>query len=158
MATSRSFVPVWEKQGACPNPEWHFRGAAREVYSYLKLLADKHGGFVFASVDDITRHTKRWSRLKEPFTKRHCERILRMFRELGVLSKRQTVKIHGRNRPGWQLVPHSFWTVNQGGLCEFVKWEAFEAERQHCMGHAKAQSLQENVGDCVGQCVGDCVG
>lgn len=145
-ATSRSFSPVWCKGEQCLNDEYHFHGAAREVYSYLKLLALRHGGFVFASVGDITEHTKRWSKGRVPFSQSHCERILRMFRELGILGDRDTRTIHGRRYSGWQMASHVWWAESHGGICDFKHWGEFESKRRQCMGNAKCESYQQNDG------------
>ena len=89
-------MPVWTKNGQCPNERYHFHGAARELFGYLQCLGKNHGGFVFAAVPNITRHMKKWNKGAVPFTQRHCERLLRMFRELHVISDRRTCVIHGR--------------------------------------------------------------
>jgi hypothetical protein len=162
MRDVRSFRPVWLKDGQCPNEEWHFRGAAREVYSYLKLLAQNHGGFVFPSVRDIAENTKNWTRDKEPFSIGQCKRILRIFRELGILGKFETRLIHGRTYRGWQFGRHAFWAKSHGGICDFIHWESYESKHRKCMGH-NCKSNQQNVPDCDTDCdtacdpkAGDC--
>jgi hypothetical protein len=154
-AGSRSFSPVWCK-GECPSDEYHFHGAAREIYSYLKVLAERHGGFVFPGISDITRHTKKWNKSRQPFSERQCKRILRMFRELKILGRRETRTIHGRRYKGWQMSKHSFWAELNGGICDFKHWGEFEPKLKACMGH-KHKSNQQNVPDCVTSCVTSCV-
>lgn len=118
------FRPLWCKEGECPNDEWHFQGASREVYGYLKLLARRNDGFVLAFANDITAHTVNWSGDREMFSDRHIKRILGRFRDLGVLGPWEQVQIRGRTRSGRRLYPHSEWAEIRGGICEFKKWEA----------------------------------
>lgn len=135
---SRCFRPVTLTHGQCPNDEWHFRGAAREIYSYLKLLAANHGGFVFASVSDIARHTKQWRRGQRQASKSHCERILRIFRVLGILGEYETRVIHGRAYQGRQFnTVHKFWATAHDGICDFKYWKAYEGEQRKYMGNQK---------------------
>lgn len=143
-ATSRLFSAVWHKNGECPCDRYHFHGAAREVYSYLKLLAQRHGGFVFASVGNITEHTKKWNRNRVPFSESHCKRVLRMFRRLGVISDRHVCLIKGRTYNGWQVLTHDRWAESYGGMCEFKEWDKFESTRKQIMGNAKCESNHEN--------------
>jgi hypothetical protein len=140
-AGNRSFVPVSLKGGDCPGDKRHFRGAAREVYGYLKLLGARHGGFVFASVKDITKHTKNWKHQKQSYCYRQCKRILATFRALGVLSKRREVKIHGRTYRGWELVIHDWWAETHGDICDFKQWPEYEESFQ--------KDKQQNVPDDV---------
>lgn len=145
---SRSFRPVTLLPGGqCPNDEWHFQGAAREVYSYLKLLAARHGGFVFPSVDDIVRHTRQWSRGQKNFSKPQCERILRIFRELSILGDYETRVIHGRSYRGWQFGPHKFWSCIRIGSdkCEFEMWELYEGKSY--MGNKHKQNQKDAIGN-----------
>jgi hypothetical protein len=151
-------VPVWTKSGQCPNERYHFHGAARELFGYLQCLGKNHGGFVFAQVPNITKHMKNWNKGKHPFTQRHCERLLRMFRELQVISDRRTCVIRGRRYSGWELLPHGWWAEAKGGQCDFKHVGDFEKTRQQFMGNAKCELHQQNVGENVGGNVGDNVG
>lgn len=118
--------PVWCEDGRCPNDKSHFRGAAREVYTYLKLLAARNDGFVFATVRNITAHTKKWADHGKPFSERHVRRILRTFQKLGILSTYESRMIKARNFFGWELYSHDDWAEIQGGLCEFKRWEPYQ--------------------------------
>jgi hypothetical protein len=130
-----NYVPVSLNNGVCPNAEHHFRGAAREVYSYLKLLAANHGGFVFAGIGNIAEHTKNWKDQPFQYSYRQCKRIIKAFRALGILSERQAVKIKGRTRRGWQFVDHVFWAESYGHYCDFKRWEEYEASYQQHKQH-----------------------
>jgi hypothetical protein len=141
---SRSFRPVPLKNGRCPNDEWHFKGAAREVYSYLKLLGQNHGGFVFCSVGDIVRHTKRWSKKGQPYGESTVKRILAMFRQLGVIGSYETRKIHGRTYHGWQFGRHEFWAQTYGDFCDFKDWDSLQSKYAKWMGNAKSVAHQQN--------------
>jgi hypothetical protein len=132
-----TFRPVpLNEDGQCKGEHLHFKGVAREVYSYLKLLAANHGGFVFASVENIAQHTKDWKRKKQ-HSERQVKRILKMFREFKVLGPRQTRQLNGRTYQGWPVVEHVFWAENQGHICEFKHWLEYEDSFQ--------QSKQQNV-------------
>ena len=138
----RNYMPVPLRAGRCVNHEYHFHGAAKEVYSYLMLHADKRDGFVFSSVDDIVAHTKRYQKSHKPFKKRHCERILSEFRTRKILGDYETRFLDGIGyRSGWQVRPHDEWTTQRGERCEFRYPES-----------AIAQSVlfQEYVGQNVG--------
>ena len=116
----RNYLPVWLVDGRCVNHEYHFRGAAREIFSYLNLLAPKHDGFVFARVQNIVEHTKKWKREHRPFSARHCKRILAEFKQLGILGPHEVRNVKGVGlRAGWQLHPHDAYMLKEGGLCEF---------------------------------------
>lgn len=157
---SRSLVPVSMRDGKCPSDEWHFRGATREVYSYLKLLAKRHGGFVFASVRDIAEHTKNWRKGQEQYSQRQCKRILRMFRELGVLGERCTRTIHNRLYHGRQFMGHDWWAESCGDICDFRRWEKYESQHQEFMGHYVTPVVTscDTEGDTeAGVCVTLCV-
>jgi hypothetical protein len=133
-ATARIFSPVWLQDGKCPGDKRHFHGAAREVYGYLKYHAQRHGGFIFASVPDITKHTKQWAdKNQKSFSQRQCERILRAFRDLGILQPGCVRRIHGRKYRGWQFVEHEHWTCESGGLCDFSRWQHYEASSAYIM-------------------------
>jgi hypothetical protein len=122
-ATTRTFNPVWLKDGKCPSDEYHFYGAAREIYSYLKLLAKKHGGFIFPGIKDIARHTKKWNKDRTPFSERQCKRIIRDFITLGILEKRVIRTPLNIPYSGWQFREHDSWAESGGGFCEFKDWE-----------------------------------
>ena len=158
---SKSVSPVsstWFVDGKCVHDEYHFHGAAREIYSYLKLFAGNHGGFVFMTVDDIVAHTKRWNKGRKPFTKRHCERILRMFRVLGVVGNYEIRKIRGRSVKGMQMGRHALWAESRGGICDFIHWEELESKSSQFMGNDNCELHQQDVGKNVGDNVGDNVG
>jgi hypothetical protein len=121
-AAIRTVVPVVLKDGRCPDPALHFRGAAREVFKYLQLLAKQHGGFVFPTAETIARSTKNWARGKDPLSVRQVRRILRIFRALRIISERRTVTIHGREFAGFQIVDHAFWAEQLGHLCYVKAW------------------------------------
>jgi hypothetical protein len=160
-AVSRSFSPVsstWFVDGKCVHDEYHFHGAAREIYSYLRLFAKNHGGFVFMTVDDIVEHTRKWNKGGKPFTKRHCERILRVFRELGVVGNYEIRIIRGRAIKGMQLGRHEFWAKSCGDTCDFTHWCDYESKASQFMGNAKCESQQQDVGDNIGVNVGANVG
>ena len=131
-----TFVPVSLKGGQCSGDHLHFRGAAKEVYSYMKLLAAKSkASLVYASLENISSRTKNWkTKNKRKYTVRHCKRIIHMFRELGVLGKYGSREIEGRTRRGWPFVGHAFWAEAQGDLCEFRRWvqyeDSFQGDRQ----------------------------
>lgn len=149
---SWTFVPVWLENDKCPAAKRHFRGCAREVYGYLEKIAKRHGGFVFPTVADIVRHTKKWAtKNREPFSQRECERTLRTFRELGILGKRCRRKIHKRLYDGWQFYPHECWAESGGGMCEFKQWQKLE-------GSGYQRFREQNVGADVGADVGANVG
>ena len=133
---NRSFKPVRLVKLECPCAKYHFHGLARCVYTYLEKLAANHGGFVFASVDDIVRHTKRWSKETEG-SKSQVERILRILRVLRILGDRETRTIHGREYEGWQFASHSFWATAQDGVCDFRFWAEFANDQRKCMGNEK---------------------
>lgn len=132
---SRSFVPVTLRAGCCPNDEHHFRGAAREVYSYLKLLAANNGGFVFASIKNISGHTKKWREKSNHYSLSECKKIIRALRGLRVLGKYETRVIRGRAYRGWQFADHVFWSENIGHICEFKFWSEYdESQLQSSQG------------------------
>ena len=140
--TNMSFKPVWCENGKCPGDKRHFKGAAREVYGYLRLLAQRHGGFVFARVSDITRHTKMWAdKNGKSFSKPQCERIMRIFRELGILGEYCTRKIHRRHYSGWQFFEHDLWAESSGGMCDFKRWERYEKMYPYLMGNEKLEDF-----------------
>jgi len=160
---NHSFNPVWLENGKCPSAKRHFRGCAREVYGYLEKLAENHGGFVFPTVADIARHTKKWKQQRskcihdrlvinarphpvhaddntpcrfpdaETYSLRECKRVMRIFREFGILGKSCVRKIHGRRYQGWQFYPHENWAESGGGLCELKHWERYDLKSQQFM-------------------------
>lgn len=144
---SRSFQAVWckDRTDECPNPKWHFRGCAREVFSYLELIRSKnnHGGFLFMEVDDIVAHTKDWSKGGKPFTRRQVQRVLKAFRLLGIIGKYETRLIKGRAKSGWQMASHFFWAETKGGQCDFKHWEKFEPCQREVMNNQ--QDVTANV-------------
>ena len=149
--TNKSFIPLWLEDGKCPNDKRHFKGAAREVYGYLRFLAQRHGGFVFASVPNITKHTKIWAdKNGKTFSQRQCERIIRAFRVLGILGARTTRTVHKRQYSGWQFHEHESWAESGGGMCEFKHWEEYESSYQYLMGNQELSDYhelqQQNVG------------
>jgi hypothetical protein len=140
--TNMSFKAVWQENGICPGDKRHFKGAAREVYGYVRLLAKRHGGFVFATVPNITKHTKMWAdKNGKSFSQAQCERILRAFRELGILGERCTRTIHHRKYSGWQFYEHDVWAESGGGMCEFKRWERYEKKYQYLMGNEKLKDF-----------------
>jgi hypothetical protein len=146
-----NFQPVVLQSGQCKGDHLHFKGAAREVYKYLKLLAAKHGGFVFPSVDNIAAHTKNWK--KEPFTysPRECKRVLKLFRQFGILGDRTTRVIHGRTYRGWQFAEHVFWAEAQGDICELKRWLEYENSFQQYNRQNVTQDVTQNVTEDVTQ-------
>ncbi len=133
-------MPLWLEDGKCPNDKRHFKRAAREVYGYIRFQAQRHGGFVFASVPNITKHTKVWAdKNGKAFSQRECERILRAFRVLGILDARVSRTIHKRKYNGWQFHEHDSWAFSGGGMCEFRHWERYEASYQYLMGNQKRE-------------------
>jgi hypothetical protein len=140
--TNMSFKPVWHEGGKCPGDKRHFKGAAREVYGYIRLLAKRNDGFVFAKVPNITEHTKIWaSKNGKSFSQPQCERIMRAFRELGILSERCTRTIRHRTYHGWQFYEHDVWAESSGGMCEFKRWERYEKKYQYLMGNEKLEDF-----------------
>lgn len=159
--TNMTFKAVWQENGKCPGDKRHFKGAAREVYGYIRLLAQRNGGFVVARVSDITKHTKKWAdKNRKGFSERQCERILRAFEVLGILGKRCERTIHRRKYNGRQFYEHDSWTESSGGICEFIFWERYERMYPYLMGnqtweHFCLQDFQEeNVGKNDGTNVG----
>ena len=139
---SRSFVPVNLQAGTCPNPKRHFRGAAREVYGYLTVLAARHGGFVFPSVRNIAAHTKCWRNKSSKYSERQVKRILRTFKSLGVLGQYETRTIHRRSYRGWQFGEHRLWAETLGDLCEFKYWSEYA---DSCKGKCFQGFREQNV-------------
>ncbi len=159
--TNMSFRAVWHENGKCPGDKRHFKGAAREVYGYLRLLAQRLDGFVVASVSDITRHTKKWAdKNGKGFSERQCERILRAFEVLGILGKRCERTIRRRKYYGRQFFEHDSWAESLGGMCEFQRWERYEKMYPYLMGNQTWEDFclqdfqEENVGINVGTNVG----
>lgn len=146
---NRSFRPVKLVKLECPCAKYHFHGLAQCVYTYMEKLSANHGGFVFASVDDIVRHTKQWSKDEKPGSKRQVERILCIFRALHIIGDRDTRTIHGREYKGWQFAPHAFWAETQGGVCDFRFWPEYVENQRKCMGNEKV--AVDNDGQNVGQ-------
>jgi hypothetical protein len=144
---SRAFVPVLMHGGICPSDERHFRGAAREVYGYLKLLAVRHGGFVFPSIRDVAKHTKKWGSDREPFSIRQCKRILRSFRALGILGEYETRTIHGRAYRGWQMAGHRWWAEAHEDVCEFKRWDEYERSHTYFQGNLTKNGTGEGAID-----------
>lgn len=145
---SLSFRPVTLVGGQCPCDEWHFQGIARELYSYLKLLAANHGGFIFASVDDLVRHTKQWRKGQKRASKPQIERLLRIFRALHLLGDYETRQIHGRSYNGWQFNPvHSFWATAHDGVCDFKFWAEYENKQRKYMGHQEDIVTSDGASD-----------
>jgi hypothetical protein len=132
---SRGFVPVSTTGGVCPSDKRHFRGAAKEVYTYLKLLSKRHGGFVFASGKNIAAHTKKWRKGQKPYSPAQCERIIRTLRALKILGKREKRIIHGRAYSGMQMANHSFWAEMQGDICDFRYWNEVDLKARQLMGN-----------------------
>jgi hypothetical protein len=122
----RHLTALGLKDGQCPGDHWHFKGAAREVYKYLRLLATRHGGFVFPSVGNIAANTKNWRNQPMTYSYRQCSRIIRMFISIGILSVRKKVKIRGRTYEGWDFLGHRWWAEIQGDICEFKRWVEYE--------------------------------
>ena len=64
MSSVKGYIrPVWYKKGKCPSAKSHFKTGTccREVYSYLEMLArNNKDGFIFPTVADIARHTRKW--------------------------------------------------------------------------------------------------
>lgn len=154
---NRSFLPVWFENGKCPAAKRHFRGCAREVYGYLEKLAQNHGGFVFPTVADIVRHTKKWktrlgakdspcARLPdyERYSRAECKRVIRAFRELGILGTSCVRTVHGCKYRGWQFYPHECWTESGGGICELKHWERYSLKSQWFMGNNEPQNEPVN--------------
>jgi hypothetical protein len=134
---SRSFEAVWCEgtSNECPNPKWHFRGCAREVFSYLELIRSKnnHGGFLFMRVADIIAHTKDWAKGRKPFSERQVKRVLAAFQLLGIIGKYETRMIKGRAVKGWQMASHHFWAETKGGQCDFKHWPDYEPNQRKLM-------------------------
>ena len=122
----QTFVPLSLKNGSCPGDHLHFRGAAREIYKYLRLLSTRHGGFVFPSIKNIAAHTKNWKKQPSPYSYKQCWRILKLFQKLGILSEYRAVVIRGRTYHGWQFADHHWWAETQGDICEFKYWVEYE--------------------------------
>jgi len=126
---TRSYVSQWLKNGKCPGAAGHFRGCAREVYGYLAMLAARNDGFVFAGLENIADHTKKWAAavgFGDHFSVRHCQRILRDFRNLKVIGARTKREIRKCLVEGIQLYPHASWTEHCGDRCELRFWERLD--------------------------------
>lgn len=141
----QTFRPVPLTNGQCKGDHLHFRGAAREIYKYLRLLAQNHGGFIFASVENITAHTKNWKDQPFTYSTRQCKRILKMFRTLRILGERTTREVHGRIYHGWQFAEHNFWAETQGDICEFKRWLEYEDSFQSFSKQNVTQDVTEDV-------------
>jgi hypothetical protein len=161
---NRSFKDIWMKDGKCPSAKQHFRGCAREVYGYLEKLAKHHGGFVFASIENIVQHTTKFKqqraecihgrlvinvrphpvhaddntpcRYPEPerYSRSEVKRVIRAFRALGILGDSCVRTIHGARYRGWQFYPHENWTEDIGGICGLKYWERYDSKSQWFMG------------------------
>ncbi len=85
------------------------------------MLGARNDGFVFAGLKNIADHTKRWAVVigEQHFSVRHCQRILRDFRDLGVIGPRVKRQVRGCLVEGFQLRNHASWTEQCGGdRCE----------------------------------------
>ena len=131
----------------------HFRGCAREVYRYMKLLARNHGGFVFASISNIAKHAKKWhtatrfvSQKERPlYSKREVERVITALIKAGVLEPKTYRTVHRRRRAGWQMRPHSDWTKIVADTC------CFRVEILPDLQHQNVAKTRENVTQSVTQ-------
>jgi hypothetical protein len=142
---TRSYVPLsLDKDRKCPGDHMHFRGAAREIYKYLRLLACNHGGFVFPSLKDVAKHTKKWNKERTPFSERQTKRVIRDFIVLGILEKRSIRTPHGAPYSGWQFREHDSWAESGGGFCELKHWEQLQQGQEN-----KEQNGTPNVPDNV---------
>lgn len=143
MSMRGSFRAVFPRTGEAHSDESHFRGAAREVYSYLRLLAKHHGGFVFPTIQNISDHTKDYRHGQKPYSVRQCKRIIRMFQELGILGAYEGRVIRGHKYWGWQMADHDFWAEMVGGICDFRHWESAQEKQSRIMGNER--SVLENA-------------
>lgn len=148
---SRSFQAVWCEgtSDKCPNPKWHFRGCAREVFSYLELIRSKnnHGGFLFMEIADIVAHTKDWNKGGNTFSEIQVKRVLAAFRQLGIIGKYETRMIKGRAVRGWQMASHFFWAEAKGGVCDFKHWPDFEPNQREVMGNQQDDTDNDTAND-----------
>jgi hypothetical protein len=152
---SRSFKAVWCKgtSDECPNPEWHFQGCAREVFSYLELIRSKnnYGGFLFMRIEDIVAHTKDHGRGKRPYSIQQVKRVLAAFQQLGILGKYETRVIKRRAFRGWQMASHFFWAETKGGICDFKHWPDFEPLQRELMGNQQDETDNETPNETANE-------
>lgn len=146
MFDTRSFIPVTLKNGSCPDPAWHFKGCAREVFKYLRFLANLSDGFIFCGIKTIVRNTKNWKKNRRPYEERQVRRVLKAFIALGVLLV-VVQKANGRTRTGWRLADHDAWTEPCGHICEFIAWDLWESHHAKCVGNQSfaQQNVRSNV-------------
>lgn len=133
----------------------HFRGAAREAFGYLDMLAvrtpladNPHAvGFVYSGLPNVAKKTNNFGKQEKllrkkggdwertPYSVRQVQRMIRAFQELGALSEKITARINGRDYSGWILYKHSRWAKTEGHICDFRHWEKFSAKQSRLMGH-----------------------
>ena len=148
---SRSFQAVWCEgtSDKCPNPKWHFRGCAREVFSYLELIRSKnnYGGFLFMRIADIVAHTKDYGHGRRPYSIQQVKRVLAVFQQLCIIGKYETRMIKGRAVKGWQMASHHFWAETKGGQCDFKHWPEFEPRQRELMGNEQDETDNETANE-----------
>lgn len=97
----------------------HFDACAREVAGALELLAKNRADrFVFARVDPIVKMCN--NRGAHKYSKRMVEEVLRIFRELKILSDKITRDVDGVEREGRFFNPHDRMTTRYPQQCVFI--------------------------------------
>jgi hypothetical protein len=123
MKNQRSFsgsfqrVSQWEN---CSQLAHHYRGAMREVVSYLDLLAaNDEERFVFCSVDNIANHCEKYQS-KQLHGKRWVQKVLAELRRRHFVSGRLVRVRRYEEVTGFIVAPHSCLTQTMpDGTCIF---------------------------------------
>ena len=152
---SRSFTAVWCKDlsNACPGHHLHFRGCAREVFKYMDMIRRKqnHGGFLFMRVSTIAAHTKDFGHKQRPYSIQQVKRVLRVFQELGILSRYETRMIKRRAVRGWQMAGHDWWAEVSGSTCDFKHWSDLERLQRELMGNHQDETDNETLNETINE-------
>jgi len=128
------FVNTQVPVGCCSSDTAHFRGAARELYTYIKRLAENNHGFVFATAPDLARHAKNGGAMEGIFRSAIASVCSEFFDGSG-LSAVGTPSTSGPVAARAAAVSTRRMGHHPGWPMRVQNWPAFETTRAYLMGN-----------------------
>jgi hypothetical protein len=126
MNVGRNFISLrldvdpYTETRTCPGEHLHFSGCTKEVFKYMRFVADQDpDGICFATQKGIRAKIYKWDNgNKQRFGHSSIERAIKMLRDMKVIERATVITPLGVERSGYRPLHHSTWSIQAGNYCE----------------------------------------